>query len=111
MKIKIVNDKVYTVHDYADTDELQEMLYVHFEPQLFEAFDHFLDSVESPIKIAGYTFRASHALKCSDGVAYRGEMLIWLDSMTRNIFEDLKPGVEIHACNLTFLLAEENEDC
>lgn len=111
MKIEIVNDKVYTVREYADTDELQEMLYVNFEPQLFEEFDQFLDSVEAPIKIAGYTFRASHALKCSDEIAYREEMVNWLDSMARNIFEDLEPGEEIHAGNLTFLLAVENEDC
>ena len=111
MKIEIVNDKVYTVREYADTGELQEMLYVNFEPQLFEAFDEFFDSVEAPIKIAGYTFYASHALKCSDEIAYKEEMVNWLDSMAQNIFEDLEPGEEIQVGSLTFLLAVENEDC
>lgn len=107
MKIEIVADNVFMIHDYEDAGELQDMLYVNFEPQLFEAFDEFMDASEEPVKIAGYTFDVSHALKCSDAIAYREEMLNWLDSMTRNIFEELEHGEEIYVGSLTFLLAEE----
>ncbi len=50
------------------------------EQEAEQRFDEMLDDVCGVVKIAGYEYNTSHALKKLDSIAYREEFLNWLDS-------------------------------
>lgn len=51
------------------------------ERVLYERFDSFLNELSEPVKICGYEYDPSVALKQVDEIAYDQEFSSWLDCM------------------------------
>lgn len=61
--------------------------------ELETRFDEFLDECYPEVKIAGYTYSTSHALKEIDPIAYREGFNNWLDSeISEGIIFELPNG-------------------
>lgn len=65
-----------------DTEEEEESEYGPYadEDEALEAFDNTLNACYDVIKVCGYEYDPSRALKELDPIAYREEFNNWLDS-------------------------------
>lgn len=76
-------------------------------------WDDYLDEVYAEVKICGYSYCASHALKMVDEVAYRCGKNDWLDSQYHevvDILERMEDGDEEELYNVDIRCEEVCDD-
>lgn len=61
----------YNNHEFTQWIEENHKEKIYYDYQIEEAYDSLLDDCHDEVKIAGYTYSTSEALKAVDPIAYR----------------------------------------
>lgn len=94
IEIRMKNDNEYfqdRLIELKEIEDLDEMLYSHFEYMMEQAFDEFLDDLEDAV-ILGFHYATSQALKATDPEQYRATYLEYWDAELSEARDALKRG-------------------